>query len=434
MARLSPLDAGFLQLEDSHVALHIGSLAIFDGPVPSERELRGRYARVAAASPWYGQRLRRAPFDLRRPTWSEPGAVDLDYHLRRTALPAPGASRQLERLVGRIMSYRLDPDRPLWEAWVVEGLEAGRWALVTKVHHSVVDGLGGMALFGQLLDLDRGDAPPSGEPRTPLPRPRKQAPAPAWPARLARTGSGALQYVRSLWPTASSSLTGPLGSARGYRVLTVEMTDVRAVRVALGGTVNDVMLAMVSRGFHDLLAARGEAVRRAGVRCLVPVATRPVTQAGHGANRISALLADLPVDCADTATAFAVLRERMGHLKRSGEAGAGTGGLAVANVLPSAVVAAALAVLRRVPQRVLTTVATNVPGPRRSQSLLGRPMIALYPYVPIAERIRIGVAVTSYADRLHFGITCDRASVPDVDVFVTAMADGLADLVKVAAD
>lgn len=432
MSRLSALDAGFLQLEDSHVALHIGSVAIFDGPVPSERELRGRYARVAAASAWYRQRLRRAPLDLRRPTLSEPGDVDLDYHLRRTALPAPGTSQQLERLVGRIMSYRLDPDRPLWEAWVIEGVEAGRWALVTKVHHSVVDGLGGMALFGQLLDLDREDAPALGEPRAPLPRPRE--PASPWPARLARTGSGALQYVRSLWPTASSSLTGPLGSARGYRVLTVEMADVRTVRTALGGTVNDVMLAMVSRGFHDLLGARGEPVRRAGVRCLVPVATRAETQAGHGANRISALLADLPVECAETATAFAVLRERMGHLKRSGEAGAGTGGLAVANVLPSAVVAAALGVLRRVPQRVLTTVATNVPGPRRPQTLLGRPMIALYPYVPIAERIRIGVAVTSYADRLHFGITCDRASVPDVDVFVTAMADALADLVKVAAD
>lgn len=435
MEELSALDTLFLHLEDRNVALHIGATAIFEGPPPTTEELAARYEQAIQRWPRYRQLLRRTPLELRRPRWVDAGDLDLRYHLRRTALPAPGGPAELEWLVGRLMSNRLDPDRPLWEAWLVEGLDGGRWALVVKVHHSLVDGLGGMALFGELLD----DAPPSPRPRATdgsgsLGGLLDAARAPQrLLGELVRTADGMLRYIGSLRPTAPSSLTGPLGRPRRYRMLTVDLDDVGTVRAALGGTVNDVALAMVSRGFRGLLLARGEPPRRLAVRCLVPVATRTADEAHAGANKISVLLPDLPVDASRPAVGYELIREQLAGLKSSGQAQAGGQGFAAANLLPEPLVAATMSLLRRLPQRVVTTVATNVPGPRRPQSLLGRPMLALYPYVPIAERIQLAVALTSYAGRLHFGVTCDRTAVPDADVFVAAMSEGLAELVKEAA-
>lgn len=434
MRRPSALDTVFLHLEDDHVALHIAATALFEGPAPAREELRRRCARVVATSPHYRQLLRRTALDLRSPRWVDAGELDLDYHLRRTALPAPGTTTQLEQLIGRLMSQPLDPDKPLWEAWVVEGLEDGRWALLVKAHHSLVDGLGGMALFARLLDGGRPvlDGAHSGS--TLLRRLLDTAAAPHHTARgLVGSAGGVLRYAASLRPTTASSLTGPLGRARRYRTLTVDLADVRTVRDAFGGTVNDVVLTMVTRAFHTLLTERGETPGPHVVRCLVPVSTRTAAQAHDGANRISTLLLDLPVEHADPTTIHALVRSRMTELKSSGEAGAGAHGFALADLLPAPAVAGAMSLLRRIPQRVVTTVTTNVPGPRRPQTLLGRPMLALYPYVPIAERIRIAVAVSSYVDHLHFGITCDRTAVPDVDVFVAALADALHDLVKDAA-
>jgi diacylglycerol O-acyltransferase / wax synthase len=344
-------------------------------------------------------------------------------------------------LVGRLMSYRLDPDRPLWEAWVVEGLDGDRWALVLKVHHSIADGLGGMALFGQLLDGAPAGSTRSA-PRAAAHRPLvgRLAAAVRAPARTASVASGlaraidrTLRYANGLRPTSASSLNGALGTSRRYRTCSVELADVAAVRAAYGGTVNDVVLAMVTHGFRGLLIARGEPPVRDAVRCLVPVSMRTAEQAREGANRIGVLLTELPVQYRETSVAYKLLRTRLTALKTSGEARVGANGFALADLLPPPFVAAALALLRRVPQRVVTTIATNVPGPRSQQTLLDRRMVALYPYVPIADRIRIAVAVTSYVDHLHFGVTCDRTSVPDADAFVAAMQEGLADLVKSAA-
>lgn len=439
---LSALDTVFLHLEDERAALHIAATAVFDGPPPSTRELTARFGAFIAAAPRYRQVLRRAPFDLQRPRWVDvPGDFDLEYHLRRTALPSPAGADQLDQLVGRQLSEPLDPDRPMWEACVVEGLADGRWALVIKAHHSMIDGLGGMALFTRLLD----------QPRTPvralLLRRPEPAPTRAIVERLGdavrltgrivrtagRTSDGLLRYIGSLRPTTASSLTGSLGRAREYRTLTVDLADVRTVREAFGGTVNDVVLAMVTRGFRDLLLSRSEPPAPHSVRCLVPASTRAADRAAGGANSITPLLTRLPVEIDDAFAAYQALRLGMDALKASGEGIAGVVGFAIADLLPEPALAAALGAVRRFPQRVVTTVATNVPGPRRSRRMLGRRMVALYPYVPIAERIRVAVAVTCYVDQLYFGVTCDRASVPDVDIFRAAMADGLADLVKSAA-
>jgi diacylglycerol O-acyltransferase / wax synthase len=189
------------------------------------------------------------------------------------------------------------------------------------------------------------------------------------------------------------------------------------------------VLAMVTRGFRELLVQRGEIAAPHAVRCLVPVAVAPQPGAD---NAVSALVVELPVDFRDPAAAYGAVVVRTREVKRSHECEAGQATLSLAAHLPALLVSTAVKAVLRVPHRVLTTVATNVPGPPIEQRLLDRRMVALFPYVPIADRIRIGVAVTSYTGRLMFGVTCDRNSVPDADVFVHALDDGLGDLVKAA--
>lgn len=451
MEHMSPLDAAFLDLEDRNSALHIGGVAIFDGPVPTGEEMTSVYERSIALNPRYLRRMRRARLGLLRPAWVTDPDFDAEYHLRRTAVAAPGGPEELDRLIGRIMSVRLDANRPLWEAWVIEGLANGRWALLTKLHHSMADGLGGMSLFTDMLD--------SSEPRpAPVPTAAKGRGREALDALRARadagrrvahelvsaglqprhtlkavseTLTGTLGYLRGLRPTDNTSLIGPLGAPRRYRTFTVDFNQVQAVRAGFGGTVNDVALASVTRGFRELLVAREENPSGHAVRCLVPVSTRSRSNRPDG-NEVSALLLDLPVDFADPEVAYSAVVARTRALKASHEADAGQLGVELAGLIPAPLLSTVLRSIRYLPQRVLTTVATNVPGPRGPVSLLGRPMVALYPYVPIAERIRIGIALTSYADRLHFGITCDRDSVADVDVLIGGIVDGLSELAKLA--
>jgi len=450
MEHLSPLDAAFLDLEDRHCALHIGGIAVFDGPAPTPEEMSLVYARSIALEPRYQRRMKRSRFGLTRPGWVDDPHYDPEYHLRRTAVAAPGGPEQLDRLIGRIMSVRLDITRPPWEVWVVEGLAGGRWALLTKLHHSMVDGLGGMSLFTAMLDSPE----PTPEPRLLPPRSRtedlvesasrqvrsaRRAGHAAVAATLqpkhtaraaARTVGGAVEYVRALRPTDPTSLVGSLGTPRRYRTFSVELAEVKAVRAGLGGTVNDVALAMVSRGFRALLLAREERPSAHAVRCLVPVSTRTAGRRTDG-NEVSGLLLDLPVDFADPEVAHSAVVARTRALKASHEAEAGQVGVTLATVVPPPLFSLGLRLTRRLPQRVLTTVTTNVPGPRRPVYLLGRRMLALYPYVPIAERVRIGIALTSYADHLQFGVTCDRDSVDDADVLVGGITDGLVELVKI---
>ena len=445
MDQLTALDAAFFELEDAHVALHIGSAAVFEGPPPSTEKLQCRYEHFIALHPRYRQVVSRVPFDLRRPTWR--GAkVDLSYHIRRTAVPAPGAPEQLEPLIGRIMSTPLDPDRPLWEAWIVEGLLGGRWALVFKVHHSIIDGVGGMRTLLDLFDPGDGGSVPAAKPHAPR---NVRSPAQelghltrrvvdvgratvSLPMSAARFIGGVPTGARALRFAPASSLTGALGRSRMYRTLSVDQTDVDTVRDRFGGTVNDVVLAMVSRGFHGLLATRHEEPAPGAVRCMVPVNVRSAGETDIGSNRITFMLVDLPVEMADARDAYVALCGRVRGVKRSSAKRVVQTGLALADRIPSLVASAFIAAVRQVPQRIITTICTNVPGPRSTQTLFGRRLVALYPYVPIADRIRIAIAVTSYEGRLHFGITCDRNSVRDADVFVDAVTAGLRELVKCA--
>lgn len=442
MDRLSSLDAGFWEFEDEHAALHIGAIAVFEGPPPTHGEIADRYRTTLDLTPRYRQKMRRSWLGLRRPVWADDPDFDLDYHLRRTALAAPGEKPELERLIGRLMTTHLDPSRPLWEAWLIEGLSGGEWAFVVKLHHSLADGVGGMALFTDLLS----DAPGDEGPRraaAPAQRGDRQWPLAALvsgalhPGRVAQgvvAGvRGVVEYLPLLRPTAANSLSGPLGAPRRYRTVTAEFTDIARVKAAFGGTVNDVALAMVTAGFRDLLASRGEPLEPRSVRSMVPVSLRSRAELHDAANRVTMMLIDLPVEVLDPLDAYRAVTARTSAAKSSGEASTGHLSFAMADLLPAPVVSRSMHAFARFPQRIITTVTTNVPGPRNTAYLLGRRMLALYPYVPIADRIRIGVAISSYDGELTFGVTCDRDSVPDADVLTAGMTGGLVELVKLAA-
>jgi diacylglycerol O-acyltransferase len=459
MDRMSALDASFWDLESEAASLHIGGIGIFEGPAPSGEEIHRRYASRVARLARYQQRMQTVPFGLARPVWVRDPDFELRDHLHRTALPAPGDEAELVRLFGRLMSQELDRGHPLWEAWTVEGLADGRWALITKVHHSMVDGIAGMALFTDLLDDSPGtahsrprrtvgEAPPTrlrlvadglGDRVAVAGRAlRLVAGSPLHPrALIAQTtvlARGLPRYLRLVRPSPSTSLTGHLDRPRRYRTLTVELADVNAVRHAFGGSINDVVLAMVTAGFRAMLQAHGERPAEHTVRCLVPVSVRVPDDGAEPTNRVSALVVELPVEFGEPEAAYGAVRARVTEMKRSHEAEAGELVVALAEALPAAALSSVLRAALRVPHRALTTVATNVPGPRLPVSLLGRRMVAVYPYVPIADVLRIGIAVTSYDGHLHFGVTYDRASMPDADVLVDAMAAGLADLTKSAAE
>ena len=323
MERLSALDAEFLHLEDDVAHMHIAGACVFADPPPSFDDLRRLVAAKLHLITRYRQRVRTVPFELGRPVWADDPHFDLDYHLRHTALPAPGDDAAFCRLMGRLMSIPLDRDRPLWETWLVEGLEGGRWALVFKIHHCLVDGVAGVDLLGVLLDAEPDPPPTTPQPWTPRPEPagrdegarrvggprrrragdggrhrsRRSCTRPPPCAPTFGTTRGLARLLGSLGATPALSIEGTIGPHRAWAHSAASLDDVRLIRAAFGGTINDVVLAAVSGGYRDLLLARGDDANHAVVRSAVPVSTRHDDGRGIPDNRVSTLLYDLPVAC-----------------------------------------------------------------------------------------------------------------------------------------
>jgi len=355
------------------------------------------------------------------------------------------------------MSAQLDRSRPLWESWIVEGLEDERWALINKVHHCMVDGIAGTDLLSAVLDHSPQPSAPAPDtwqagtapgrvsllgsavanlPRHPAGTLRQAIASARHPRSTASAVvtrvHGVLGFLELARPAPSSSLSGSLGSARCWGSAQVSLADVRTIRHGFGGTVNDVVLAAVAGGFRDLLLSREEPPERHVLRTLVPVSIRTSQQRGRYDNRISAVVAELPVQVADPVARLAAVRSEMDRLKASGQAQAGGLLTDLASYVPPVFLSAGLTGIFRVPQRSVVTVATNVPGPRTALYAAGRRLRELYPYVPIADRLRIGVAISSYEGILYFGITADRDSTPDLGVLTAGIEDGLRELVKAA--
>ncbi|MET9232238.1 wax ester/triacylglycerol synthase family O-acyltransferase [Lentzea sp. NPDC003310] len=423
MDTLSPLDAAFLEIEDAdpHVSLAIASIAVIEGPAPAHHEFLALMRSKLPLLPRARQRLTRAPWYLKAPAWEDDVSFDLSYHVRRTALPAPGGDAELSALVARIMGQRLDRDRPLWEYWVVEGLTDGRWAVLAKVHHCMADGISGTMLY----DVMYGDAPvPDGEDGGSPGLFSLLAGVMRMPLSLA---GGLLSLARSLLPVPVSTLFGRIGSPRLYRVVRASLPEVKDVAHAFGVTVNDVVLAVVARAYRAVLLERGERPLSQSVRALVPVSVRTDRRMD---NQISLRLTFLPVEARSAVEALSTVHERFTALKSGHEAEAGHAVTGLAKYEPFAPLAWSIRFGAALPQRSIVTVTTNVPGPRKPLRVLGREIVEILPYVPIAVRIRTGVAVLSYADRLSIGITADRDSTPDVDVLAAALSEAIAELVS----
>jgi diacylglycerol O-acyltransferase len=411
--------------------------------------VRGHLANL----PRYRQRVRFVPLALGRPVWVDDPHFNLGYHLRRTALPKPGGDRELQNLVGRLMSQQLDRARPLWEMWTIEGLDHGRWALLTKLHHAMVDGVSGAELLSVVLDDERDPEAAATDEWTPERQPsgvelagRALAARAASPVAGARevlasprraaleaagTARGLLTMSGVLRAPPRSSLNGPIGPHRRWAWARSELSEVKRVRNGFGGTVNDVLLAAISGGFRELLAARGETTDRV-VRTLVPVSVRLPEEHGTYNNRVSAIFADLPVAIADPAERLASVRAQMEHLKHSAEAVAGDVLVGLSGFAPAMLLSLGLRAATRVPQRNVNTVTTNVPGPQKPLYAGGRRMLECFPYVPLGGHVRVGVAIFSYDGGLGFGVTGDWDEAPDIEVLCRGIEGSMAELVAAA--
>jgi diacylglycerol O-acyltransferase len=471
MQRLNPMDAQFVgaENEDAHTSMAIALSAIFEGPAPSYREFLASVAARLHAAPILRRKLLTVPFNLGPPVWADDPDFDLRYHVRQTALPAPGSDEQLCNLMARVMGQRLDRDYPLWEYWLVEGLRKGRWALISKVHHAMVDGVAGTDLYRVLFDpgtepslqalstVDGSGTMPILEngqvARTPsgarlayeaaldlMALPAKTAlalnGALAQPGeairRLGRTVRGTAKFATSTRPATPSSLHGPIGRQRRYAWARASLDDVKTIKRELGGTVNDVVLAAASSGFRELLLSRGEEPSPHMVPSLVPVSLRVPGQQCSYENRLSLVVADLPVHVAEPADRLASVRAAMAALKEAHGASAAQALVALGHYTPYPLAALFVRLGYRMPQRDIVTVTTNVPGPAEPLYGLGRKLVEIIPYVPIATTLRTGVSILSYCGNLTFGITADYDTTPDIDVMVHGIERGITDLLKAA--
>jgi diacylglycerol O-acyltransferase / wax synthase len=446
MQTMSPLDASFLHIEDAVTHMHIGSVGIFEGPPPGADEVSAAIAGRLPLVPRYRQKVRFVPLALGRPTWVDDPHFNLDYHVRRTALPSPGGDQELRNLVGRVMSQQLDRAKPLWELWIAEGLDEGRWALISKTHHCMVDGVSATDLLSVMLDSERDPSSPGPDPWKPAPEPnpaelvahalaqrvaspyegtRTVLASVRAPRRVARqaleVGRGLANLGRVAAPGSSSSLNGPIGPHRRWAWARSRLSDIKHIREAQGGTVNDVVLAAITGGFRDLLLARDEAVEGRVVRTLVPVSVRAEHERGTYNNKVSAMFAELPVEIDDPVARLNAIREQMQQLKQSGQAVAAERLTALGGFAPAMLLALAGRVGSRVPQRAVNTVTTNVPGPQHPLYLAGRRMLEAFPFVPLGGSVRIGVAIFSYDGNINVGVTGDRDSAPDI----TVLCDGI---------
>ncbi|MGW4213572.1 wax ester/triacylglycerol synthase family O-acyltransferase [Lentzea sp. NPDC004789] len=422
MDQLSPLDAAFLEVEDAdpHASLAIASVAVVEGPAPGHDEFLALMRAKLPVLPRARQKLVRTPLDLSTPAWQDDPSFDLTYHVRRTALPTPGGDAELCALVARIMGQRLDRDRPLWEYWVVEGLAEGRWAVLAKVHHCMADGVSGTMMYDVMYGEVPAPEPPGGGSSASL----FSLLANVVRAPLALAG-GILSLALSLLPVRPSSLFGQIGSPRLYRVVRASLPEVKEVARTFGVTVNDVVLAAVSQAYRVLLLERGERPSAHSIRTMVPVSVRGDRRLD---NQVSLRLAFLPVDAGTAVEALSLVHQRFTDAKRGHQAESGHALVQLARHEPFAPLAWSVRLGAMMPQRSIVTVTTNVPGPREPLRVLGRRIVEILPYVPIAVRIRTGIAVLSYTDRLAIGITADRASTSDVDVLADAVHEAFAEL------
>ncbi|HXD56253.1 MAG TPA: wax ester/triacylglycerol synthase family O-acyltransferase [Solirubrobacteraceae bacterium] len=456
--RLTPVDASFLHQEHANSHMHIGGLTLVEGPPPSMEEFLEQIRRRLHLVPRYRHKLAYTALDSGRPVWVDDPNFNLEYHVRHTALPAPGGWDQLQELTARIFSQQLDRSKPLWEMWLIEGLEDDRFALITKTHHSLIDGIAGVDLATVLFDLspDPPQIPHSGRPWKPHPEPSAASLVTAGVVGAARTGAalleGALDALTHperamarareaaegvgeiIWaglnPAPETPLNVPIGPHRRFVGVTASLEDFKTVKNAFGGTVNDVVLAIVAGALRSFLIKRGRRTEGVEMRALVPVSVRAEEDHGAAGNRIVVMRGPLPVYISDPLNRLRFVSHAMDGLKESKQALGAEVIAGAQNFAPPTILAQASRL--NFSTRLFNLIVTNVPGPQFPLYVLGREMILAIPVAFLPENHALAIAIMSYNGQMNFGLLGDFDALPDIDEIGDAIREELAGLVAMA--
>lgn len=451
MERLSLLDAGFLQAEDSdpHISLAIGGVSVLEGPMPDFGELVSTLTERLLKIPRLRQVVRTHRLDAGPPEWTEKPDLDLSHHIRRAALPKPGDDDDLFRLTADIIERRLDRDHPLWECWIIEGLAGGRWAVLIKVHHCIADGVSASRMIAGLCD-DGGKVSSFASDITVAHDADSAWRLPpisinplvwgktAWDLSTTaiglgtRAAKGTVDIISGLLTPAHTSLNGPVSTMRRYHAARVSLSDVKSVCAAFDVTLNDVALAAITNGYRQVLLHRGEKPGATALRTLVPVSVRDSDALDTPDNRVSVMLPLLPVNRANPLDQLKTVHQRLTRAKSSGQKQAASSAIGIADTIPFPLAAWTVRTLTRLHQRGVVTLATNVPGPRHRQQIMGRDVEHIFPIPPIALQLRSGIAILSYGDDLTFGIVADYDSAPDLDVLTDGIGHAVQRLAELA--
>jgi WS/DGAT/MGAT family acyltransferase len=462
--RLSALDAAMIFVETPAVHMHVGvvgileagPLATADGGVDVER-IRSHVGGVLDELPRFRQRLAFVPVED-HPVWVDDDRFDPSYHVRHAGLPRPGTARQLKRLTGHILSQKLDLAKPPWEVWVIEGLEGGRFALVCKMHHCLVDGIAAVYALSAFFSVDAGaaDHPPSRWVPRPRPSPttlaagelRRLVAAPlglvragasAWsdPVRALRSlrdlAQGAVEVVADKMRPPSSTPLNPdlISPHRRVDWLRFDLERVKSVRRRLGGKLNDVVLAMVAGALRRYLLAHDVALDGLEFRIVIPVNTRSDLEQGASGNRVVPLLARLPLENADVRGRLRQVIDTTQALKESHQVEAVELFEDLSN-WASAELLSAL-VRRTTPWWSGNMIVTNVPGPPLPLHMLGARVLECYPMIPLLANQAVSIAILSYAGGLFCSLNSDRDALPDLHALTGCIDDELAALEEAAA-
>ncbi|MBS1871372.1 MAG: wax ester/triacylglycerol synthase family O-acyltransferase [Actinobacteria bacterium] len=455
--RLTAVDASFLHQEGADSHMHIGAVTIFEGPPPPFTAVAEHIRSRLHLVPRYRQRLAYPPFESGRPLWIDDASFNIEYHVRHSALPAPGTEQQLHRLAARIVSQQLDRSKPLWECWFVEGLEDDRFALIFKTHHALVDGVSGVDLATVLFDLARTPQPlPEPEPWQPQPEPTNAELLAAGAAGFVKTAvnvteralaagtnpAAAIDALRDVaegmgemvWailnPAPETPLNAEIGPHRRYAVVRNRLEDFRYVKSVLGGTVNDVVLTVVSGALARWLRSRGVRTEGLELRALVPVSIRPKDQRHALGNQIVLMRGPLPVYIRDPVARLRFVKQQMDGLKESKQA---LGARVIADVqqmAPPTILAQASRL--QFSTRLFNMIVTNVPGPQFPIYMLGREMLTFFPIAFLPKGHALAIAIMSYNGAIDFGLLGDYDALPDIDTIADGIEDGLAQLKNAA--
>jgi diacylglycerol O-acyltransferase / wax synthase len=456
--RLTPIDASFLHQEGPSSHMHVGGMTIVEGPPPPMEEFLEQIRRRLHLVPRYRHKLAHTALDSGRPVWIDDPSFNLEYHVRHTALPTPGEFDQLCSLTARIFSQQLDRSKPLWEMWLIEGLEQDRFALISKTHHALIDGIAGIDLATVLFDLSP-DPPPLGHPGRAW-RPHREPgtaelvavglrgavragielaegalDALVHPDRaLARTREAAEGIGEIVWaglnPAPETPLNVDIGPHRRFVGIGSLLEDFKLVKNAFGGTVNDVVLAVVAGALREFLISRGRRIAGVELRALVPVSVRAEDEHDQMGNRIVAMRGPLPVYIADPVQRLQFVSHAMDGLKESKQALGAEVIAGAQNFAPPTILAQASRL--NFSTRLFNLIVTNVPGPQFPLYVLGREMLAAYPVAFLPESHALAIAIMSYNGQMNFGLLGDFDALGDIDLLGESIARELATLVSLA--